>query len=151
MTIEKYKEILIMAINNEVEAYDFYNNAAQKSQSENLKTTFKELAEDELNHKRTLEAFLNNETKQMQFSEVADYKVSESVELPKLTNEMSFIDGITLAMKKEEEAMDMYNKFADASTEQAQKEMFLQLAKMELGHKAKLENIYLNSAHTEVW
>ncbi|HBX52074.1 MAG: hypothetical protein A2275_04550 [Bacteroidetes bacterium RIFOXYA12_FULL_35_11] len=151
MTIAEYKQTLTMAIGNEVEAYDFYKSAAQKSKSENLKATFNELADEEMKHKKTLEAFLNNEAKQMHFQEAADYKISESVYLPVLTAEMSFADGIALAMKKEEEAMNMYNKFAEASTETAQRDMFIQLAKMEQGHKAKLEELYSNTAYTEVW
>jgi len=64
---------------------------------------------------------------------------------------MSFADAIALAMKKEEEAMLMYTRFAEASTDEKQKEMFTQLALMEKGHKVKLENIYSSTAYTEVW
>ncbi len=151
MTTEQYKEILKLAIDNEIEAYEFYLNAAQKSKTDNLKTTFNELAEEELNHKRTLEGFLNNETKQMQFQETTDYKIAESSDLPQLTPEMSFADGIMLAIKKEQEAMEMYSNFAEVSLDDAQKQMFIQLANMEQGHKTKLEDLYSNTAYTEVW
>jgi rubrerythrin len=151
MTTNEYKSILKLAIANEVEAYEFYLNAANKSKNANLKATFTELAEEEKKHKITLEAFLNNETKQMQFKETADYKISESIELPKLTSEMSFADGLALAMKKEEEAMKRYEEFANASDNESQKELFMQLAIMEKGHKTRLEDIYSSTAHTEVW
>jgi len=146
-----YKEILATAINNELEAYEFYASAAQKSVDKSLKDIFKELAGEELKHKHLLEAFLNDKKLQMNFSSTSDYKISESVELPKLTSNMSFVDGIALAMKKEEEAMVMYQRFADASTDQDQKNTFLQLAKMEKTHKIKLEDLYTNSAYNEVW
>lgn len=151
MTTNEYKNILKIAIANEVEAYEFYLNAANKSKNANLKATFTELAEEEKKHKITLEAFLNNETKQMQFKEIADYKISESIELPKLTSDMSFADGLALAMKKEEEAMKMYEEFANASDNESQKELFMQLAIMEKGHKTRLEDIYSSTAYTEVW
>jgi len=151
MTTNEYKSILKLAIANEVEAYEFYLNAANKSKNANLKSTFTELAEEEKKHKITLEAFINNETKQMQFKETADYKISESIELPKLTSEMSFADGLALAMKKEEEAMKMYEEFAKASDNESQKEIFMQLSLMEKGHKTRLENIYSSTAYTEVW
>lgn len=151
MTANDYKNILQMAIANEIEAYEFYLNAANKSKNANLKATFTELAEEEKKHKVTLEAFINNETKQMHFKETADYKISESIELPKLTANMSFADGLALAMKKEEEAMKMYQDFANASDNNAQKEMFVQLAIMEKGHKTRLEDIYSSTAYTEVW
>ncbi|MBW6459122.1 MAG: ferritin family protein [Bacteroidales bacterium] len=152
MNSGNYKDILKMAINNEVEAYEFYRHAAEKAASENLKSTFRELAEEEMTHKHILEAFLNNESLRLNFKESkSDYKVSEATELPPLTNDMSFADGIALAMKKEEEAMAMYKQFADASEDLNQKNTFLQLSKMEQGHKVKLEELYTNAAHIEAW
>lgn len=151
MTQEAYKEILKTAILNEVEAYEFYATIATKFKSPNLTATFMELANEEVSHKKTLEAFLNNESKEMKFNEVQDYKIAEGEKLPRLSSDMSFVDGIKLAMKKEQEAMEMYNKFADLSTDVKQKEVFIQLARMELGHKAKLEQIFTSTAYTEVW
>ncbi|MBN1338327.1 MAG: ferritin family protein [Bacteroidales bacterium] len=152
MKTPDYKEILKMAINNEIEAYEFYLQAAGKSKSENMKSTFNELAEEELSHRKTLEGFLSDESLKLNFRESkADYKVSETVELPPLTGDMSFLDGITLAMKKEEEAMAMYKEFAEASGSMEQKNTFLQLANMEQGHKVKLEELYNNAAFVEVW
>jgi len=146
-----YKEILKTAINNEVEAYEFYTNASLKSVNQILKDIFRELAEEELKHKKLLEGFLKDNSLKMNFKTDADYKISESVELPKLTKEMSFSDGIALAMKKEEEAMMMYQKFADATADKDQKNTFLQLAKMEKTHKTRLEDMYTNAAYNEVW
>ncbi|MDX9695197.1 MAG: ferritin family protein [Bacteroidales bacterium] len=146
-----YKEILATAINNEVEAYEFYTSASLKSVNPSLKDIFKELADEEQKHKRLLEGFLKDNSLKMNFATGADYKISESVELPKLTKEMSFSDGIALAMKKEEEAMEMYQKFADATTDHDQKNTFLQLAKMEKTHKTRLEDMYTNAAYNEVW
>lgn len=50
-----------------------------------------------------------------------------------------------------QEAMEMYQQFADASEGAKQKETFLELAKMEKGHKVRLEGIYTDIAFTEVW
>ncbi len=147
-----YHRILKMAIQNEIEAYEFYLSASLKAKSDNLKGTFRELAEEELNHKRTLEGFVMNESLKLNFkASTSDYKIAESTELPPLTSDMSFAEGIALAMKKEEEAMLMYQGFADAIENQNEKEVFLQLAIMEQGHKVRLENIYTNAAYTEVW
>jgi len=151
MNAADYKRILKMAIDNEIEAYEFYASAARKSADSNLKAIFLELSEEEMKHKVLLEAFLKNESAQMNFHTSADYKISESVELPKLTPQMSFADGVALAMKKEEEAMNMYQQFADASVDANQKNTFLQLAKMEQGHKKKLEDLYTNTAYVEAW
>ncbi len=146
-----YKEILAMAIKNEVEAYEFYKDAAEKVSNSMLKDTFEELAKEETSHKLLLEGYLANEGQKMSFVESADYKVSESVELQTLSTEIAFKDAIALAMKKEQEAMELYQSFADMSATAEQKNTFLQLATMEQGHKVRLEGIYTNAAFAEAW
>lgn len=150
--MKNYKEILKMAVGNEVEAYEFYRDAAAKMKDPAMKKTFMELADEESGHKVLLEGYLNNEMKDMKFSDEKDYKVAETVEAPQtLSTDMAFKDAIALAMKKEQEAMEMYQQFADASEGAKQKETFLELAKMERGHKVRLEDIYTNIAFIEVW
>lgn len=149
--MRNYKEILKMAIQNEVEAFEFYRDAAVKMKDPAMKRAFQELADEEAGHKALLEGYLQNDMKEMKFTEEADYKVAETVEAQVLSVDMPFKDAIALAMKKEQEAMEMYQQFACASEEGKQKETFLELAKMELGHKARLEDIYTNVAFVEVW
>ena len=150
--MKNYKEILKMAVGNEVEAYEFYRDAAAKMKDPAMKKTFMELADEESGHKVLLEGFLSNEMKDMKFSEEKDYKVAETVEAPQaLSTDMAFKDAIALAMNKEQEAMEMYQQFADASEGAKQKETFLELAKMEKGHKVRLEGIYTDIAFIEVW
>jgi len=150
--MKNYKEILKMAVANEVEAYEFYRDAAAKMKDPAMKKTFEELADEESGHKVLLEGYLSNEMKNMKFNEEKDYKVAETVEAPQiLSTDMAFKDAIALAMKKEQEAMKMYQNFADACEGAKQKETFLELAKMEKGHKVRLEDIYTNVAFIEVW
>lgn len=150
MTKEAYIEILRMAVGNEAEAYEFYRNASEIASDNGLKGVFANLAKEELKHKMLLEGYTSG-AEQLSFDEAQDYQVSETVESPKLTTEMRFVDAIALAMKKEEEAMAMYKAFADASLDAAQREMFLELSKMEAGHKVGLEEIYINAACVEAW
>lgn len=151
MTKEQYKKILEMAIGNEVEAYEFYQKASEKAKDASIKKVFSQLAEEEKGHEKLLAGFLSGDVKAMKFDEAADYKVSETVNKPKLSIEMKPKDALALAMKNEEEAMNMYAAFAQASTDQAQKQMFQQLSIMEKGHKAQLEEYYSNAAFAEVW
>ncbi|MHC1727113.1 MAG: ferritin family protein [Syntrophobacteraceae bacterium] len=150
MTIEEYKKILKMAIGNEIVAYDFYNGVCEKTKDNNLKTIFAELAAEEKKHKALLEGYLTG-AKPLQFAAVSDYKVSETVDKPQLSISMKPADAIALAMKEEEEAMLMYQSLANSSANAEQKEMFASLAKMEKGHKAKLEETFTTMAFPEVW
>jgi rubrerythrin len=73
------------------------------------------------------------------------------VDLPKLSVEMKYAEAIALAMKKEQEAMEMYDNFARASKDRDQQNIFLELAKMEKSHKTRLEELYNSVAFAEVW
>ncbi len=151
MKTEEFKKILLDAIDKEVEAYTFYTSASERVKDAALKTVFKELAEQESMHRKTLQAYLMGAKTELKFNETQDYKLSDTIENPPLTTDMKPLDGLKLAIKKEEEAMQMYKKFAEASIDAEQKKTFEELAKMELGHKARLEDIYTNSAFSESW
>ena len=151
MTLEGYKRIISAAISNEEEAYLFYRDVAKKAKDNSIVKIFEDLAKDELSHKVLLQDYLKDTGKEIKFDETSDYKVAESVDKPKLSIDMKPADAIALAMKREEEAMDMYKEFAAISTDDEQKKAFLALATMEQGHKTNLENLYVGTAYPEVW
>jgi len=150
MTIDEYRKIIKMAVGNEIAAYEFYKGVSEKTKDSNLRSIFSELAEEEQKHKVFLETFLSG-ARPLQFASVTDYKVAEVVDKPKLSMQMKPADAIALAMKEEEEAMDMYQGLADSSTASDQKDLFLSLAKMEKGHKVRLEELYTSMAFPEAW
>jgi rubrerythrin len=151
MSLTAYESIMNMAIDNEIEAYDFYYALSQKNLEAGIKDIFVQLAKEEKEHRDILMGFFKNPQKPLKFKSSADYKVSESVAFPPLTIDMKPVDAIALAMKKEEEAMKAYIAFAQDSDSAEQAAIFEELAKMEQGHKAKLEDIYTNMAFPEVW
>lgn len=151
MNREELKGIIAFAVENEIDAYEFYRDAAEKIEDATLKETFKDLAKEELEHKRFLEEFLESGTDEINIDESSDYKISETVEKPPLTMDMSFAEALALAMKNEEEAMNMYKQLADACIDQKEKDIFLGLMDMEKMHKTRLEDIYVNAAFVEVW
>ena len=146
-----YVSTLAMAIENEVEAYEFYLGISNKVEDVNIKAIFKYLAEQEMGHRDFLSFYLSNDATPLIFADLPDYKVSETVDKPKLSMEMKPVDAIALAMKKEEEAMDMYRDLANRSSDEAQKKLFMNLSVMEKGHKTKLEDLYTNMAFPETW
>jgi rubrerythrin len=150
MKVEEYKKVIAMAVENEIEAYDFYTAVGEKVKDANLKSIFKDLADEEKKHRNFLQGLLS-QAKPMRFDESKDYKISESIDKPKLSIGMKPADAIALAMKNEEEAMNMYTELANSSADKEQKEMFESLARMEKGHKVRLEGMYTNMAFPEVW
>lgn len=146
------KDIIDYAIESEIESYEFYRDAALKVKNQILKELFQELAEEELDHKKFLEKFIADGLEEIELDEFNDYKISDTIEdEQKLSIDMDFSEAVALAIKREEEAMDRYAKLAAACLEEDKKKVFLDLKKMEQMHKAKLEDVYLNVAYSEVW
>lgn len=151
MNQDEFKKIMLQAIDNEIEAYTFYRTVSDKAKDKKLKDLFDELAKDEAKHKLTLEGFLTKAPEKLHFSTSQDYKVADAIPTPPLTPDLKPIDGIVIAIKKELEAMQMYTQLANTSMDEDQKNIFLELASMERGHKSRLEDIYTNMAFPEVW
>ncbi len=151
MKADDAKKIISLAINREVEAYTFYRTISEKVKDKALKSLFAELAGEEKQHREFLQGMLSKKVTTMHFDAKADYKVADILQSPDLTPDLKPIDGLVLAIKKELEAMQMYTQLAKLSTDSEQKMLFDQLATMERGHKARLEDLYVEMAFPEVW
>lgn len=151
MKAEDFKKIISTAIDREVEAYTFYKSVADKAKDKNLKSLFAELAGEEKKHREFLQDFLAKEGKAMKFDTGVDYKVGDALPSPPITPDLSPLEGLVLAIKKELEAMQMYTRLATASADPQQQMLFNGLANMERSHKARLEDIYTNMAFPEKW
>ena len=151
MKTDDAKKIISNAINAEIEAYTFYHTISDKVKDPALKKLFGELAGEEKQHREFLQGMLSKDVAKMHFDAKKDYKVVNAMPSPPLSAEMKPLDGIVVAIKKELEAMQMYTQLAGLSADTEQKFLFTQLANMESGHKARLEDIYTNMAFPEVW
>jgi rubrerythrin len=151
MNQDEFKKIMLQAIDNEMEAYTFYRTVSDKARDIKLRDLFDELAKDEAKHKLTLEGFLAKAPEKLHFSASQDYKVVDALPSPPLTADIKPLDGLVIAIKKELEAMQMYTQLANTSADAEQKNIFIELASMERGHKSRLEDIYTNMAFPEVW
>ena len=95
---------------------------------------------------------LAKDVTKMQFDAKRDYKVVNEMPSPPLTAYLKPLDGLVIAIKKELEAMQMYTPLAKLSSSAEQKLLFSQLANIESGHKARLEDLYAEMAFPEnVW
>jgi rubrerythrin len=151
MDQKKFTEIIKMAINREVEAYTFYRTVSGKVKDAILRKLFDELAGDEKKHRETLENVLAKGVAKIHFAPGVDYRVGDALASPPLTADLKPLDGFALAIRKELEAMQMYTRLAAAAADTAEKSLFTELANMERGHKARLEDLYVNAAFPEVW
>jgi rubrerythrin len=151
MRPENFKQIISLAIEGEIEAYTYYRTVSEKVIDTALKNLFAELAGDELKHREFLQGIIVKGSDSLHVDETHDYKIADTLASPPLSANLKPIDGITLAIRKELDAMQMYTQLAQVAGDSEEKKMFLELAKMEKGHKARLEDIYTNMAFPEVW
>ncbi len=146
-----YQDILDQAIAAEMEAAQFYLDVSQKTDNAFLKNLFLTFSEEEKKHRQLLEGFRNDPSLEISFDQTPDFHVSDTVDEPKLSITMKPADAIALAMKKEEAAMRQYSRLAEACTAPQRKKLFLELAAMERGHKAKMESAFVDIGYPEIW
>ncbi len=148
----EFEEIFSTAIAREIEAHEFYQQVYERVENDNVKDVFQQLASEEMGHKELLEKFKYDPTMIMKIqAPSADYKVAEATELPTLSIDMKPADAIALAMKKEQQAVEFYRNLAAQAADKAAQDIFENLANMELGHKHRLENVFVDIGYPEVF
>lgn len=157
MTREEFIEIINNAIQFEEDAAIFYKDAAELVEEEDLKEMFLKLEKDEWEHKKFLQDFLDSGAQDFEVDPGFDYGISEEMideDLDPdqaLSVDLGFTEGIKLAIKKEQESMEMYEKLAAAATDAQTKDLFNELSRMEEMHKNELEEVFVNVGFREVW
>jgi rubrerythrin len=143
--------VLEAAVRGEEEAHDFYKDVAERATHPVVRQTFSELAVDELGHKAFLEGCLKDPRLLEVLHVGPDYKVAEATPLPDLSLSMGPADALALAMKKEEHAARGYEALAAATSDPDIRTIFENLARMEVGHKVRLETLFVNIGYPEAF
>ncbi len=151
MDAEQFDRIIQDAIQGEIEASEFYAGAAERVDDPAVKKIFARLAKEEEGHRHRLQTIKSDPTAKVEFKKVQDFGVAEAQDWPKLSLDMKPADALQLSIKKEQAAMENYKALADAMDNAELKKVFLELSEMERGHKANLENLFVNVAYPETW
>ena len=152
MDKQDFDRVISTAIGREIEANEFYADASAKTKDPVLKQTFSKLAGEEMGHMELLEKFWADPGMPFKIdAPKADLKVAEATELPRLSTSMKPADALALAMKKEQQAMEFYRGLSIASSDAGLKTTFDNLANMELGHKNRLETLFVDIGYPEAF
>lgn len=152
MDLEKYKQVISDAIQSEIDAKHFYEEVAERIKGTPYKELFEKFAKEEAKHEQILTDILNQGKMTTScFNFDKDYKVSETIEMPEVNDNMDIKSAIGIAMKNEEIAMKKYTALAENCDDKDLKAVFLDLASMERNHKFKMENIFVDVAYPEIW
>lgn len=150
MNTSEIERVFSIAITRELEANDFYTKVAKKATDSGVREIFEQLAKDEMGHFELLERYQSDPTLSMKIvAPESDYKLAETIELPPFTDSMKPAEAIALAMKKEQQAVEFYRALSASASDSQMKSMLDNLAAMELGHKHKLENVYVDIGYPE--
>ncbi|AOY58872.1 ferritin family protein [Desulfococcus multivorans] len=146
MHFESINEIIDFAIQKEQEAVDFYLTASREESMSGSKEMLIEFSEEEKKHKRMLEELkvkgYAEGVEDYQFKWIKDIKRSDYMDDMVYKPGMGYRDILIVAIKREENALKLYNKLlAEAKSENA-KAIFKILCQEEARHKLGLETLY---------
>ena len=140
--MKKFDEILDFAIAREQDAVDFYVDLQKKANFSAQEEMLEELAEMERGHKKMLMKIKENGVVSEQVKKVEDLHISDYVVEIEPSDEMDYQDILTIAMKREEAAFNLYTNMANAISNADLKHLFTKLAAEEAGHKNRFEKLY---------
>jgi rubrerythrin len=140
---ESDDEILRLAIDKEVEAYNFYLALANRVADQQIREVFEDLAKEELEHKAKLELEVMKTGKTIAVEQnptrpERSYIVSND---PSLLD-MDYKDMLMLGMEKEEAAFRTYVNLAASVSDEKSREVLLALAEEEVKHKLRFQIEY---------
>jgi len=134
-------DILDFAIAKENRAHDFYVKLAGLAAKPQVRRAIHDFATDELQHGIRLEAIKAGEVS-FHEEEVGSLDIAEKVPEPKTQPEMSYVDLLVVAMKREKAAFRLYTNLASIAKKKELRDTFLRLAQEEAEHKLRLEIEY---------
>lgn len=139
---DSINEILDFAINNEQKAVDFYVGLAARFQEKSMRETFEGFAKEEIKHKARLIQIKERGIYEVSIEKVMDLQISDYVVKVEASDQMSYADALSLAMKKEKSAFKLYTKLSEITDNAEMKKVFAGLAQEEAKHKLSFEMEY---------
>jgi rubrerythrin len=145
---KQLSEVLDMAIQREVEAFDFYMDIYGRVEDQSARDTLEFIAGEEKKHKAFLEKYREGGygPDALRMADVVEYKIAEYLQEPEVQTEMSSQDVYLVASHRENRSHRFYTELAGMHNEGDIKTMLLKMANEELKHKEKMEYLYSNTA-----
>lgn len=142
MHFESFKEAVDFAVEKEKEAASFYDQASEEEALSGSKQMFKEFAEEERKHQRMLENLDSVDVRDFQPKGIQNLKRSDYMDDFEYKKGMGYRDILTIAMKREEKALALYQELEKQAEKENMKKLFKLLAEEEAKHKLGLETLY---------
>lgn len=150
-------DLLKDALNSEIKAKEFYENASEKAQSQAGKKFFKEMADFEQNHytrvKKVIESLDQGIKIEGQETQSDSPSVRSEVEGEFEPNKDEIVNVINLAIEAEKNAQERYRTIAGLLTSEEEINIFNDLANEERNHQKMLEDqfYHISNKGTIIW
>jgi len=135
-------EIWEFAIAREIEAVHFYRILAKRTKSPEMRKTFKDLAEEELEHKAKLELEVIKTGKTIVEQKPSDFEIDYDKENVGPELDMAYKDMLLLGIEKEEASFRTYVTLIGTVHDHESREVLLAIAEEEVKHKLRFELEY---------
>jgi rubrerythrin len=144
-----FEDIIAFAISREEEAAAGYADMLAAAETPGLKELFRELRDEERDHKRLLEGLDPVGAGSLESPAVEDLGITDGLKAEPPHPDMSFQDALIFAARKEEKAVRLYAGLAAGAGRAEDRKLFEFLAGREKLHKLKLETEYDKRVLTE--
>ena len=135
-------DVLEFAINNEIEAAEFYTGLAERVTNRHSKVLFQDFAKEERRHQKILENIKVGGKLKPATQDIPDLMIGDYLVEIDSDKELNYQDALILAMKREKAAFKLYTDLANAAGSSEMKEIFASLAQEEAKHKLSFETEY---------
>jgi len=142
MTFENFQAVIDFAIEKEIEAASFYDEACKEESLSGVKNMLKEFADEERKHKKMLENISTQRISEYKFEHISNLKRSDFMVEMEYSPGMNYRDILRIGMKREEKARAMYQELEKHAHQEDVETLFRVLAQEEGKHKLRLETMY---------
>ena len=145
-----------VAMEAEKEAYQFYAQAAKKTQNPKGKDMFKQLSEFEMNHYQKLKELSKSLADKKEWIHYSGIPLKKKL-IPLKTvkakgqEQLTDMDALKMAVKEEKKAEAFYRSMADLTNDPRGKDMYKRLAQEEALHEKLLNDQFYTLHNTGVW
>ncbi len=142
LSCHSVNDVVNFAIEKEEKAIEFYRKCADRAKNPGIKQFFTEMVTEEQSHRDMLKNLDTLDLQGIKLQKVEDLKISDYLVDVSFTDDISYQEALTLAMKKEEKAHAFYSSWKTKCMSEKASKLFQILENEEAKHKRKLENLY---------
>jgi rubrerythrin len=141
--------VLDFAIDREQEAVDFYTDLSAKVKRSDMKSLFKQFAEEERGHKVKLQGVKKGKQLVSAERQILDLQMGDYLVADEPTEDLTYQKALILAMKREKVSFKLYTDLAASAPSVDLRNTFSTLAQEEAKHKLRFEVEYDNEVMAE--